>query len=771
MSRSLSLFALLDMTPPSPGADDSDSDSSRGCSPMAFDPLNLRKPKTTVQNSPLFKLPDDIFKCVLDYLDRDEAWSLKRLCKGMSKSESVNQLLYKYPIQLSDVRDLRLGEWKYRTSGQVRWQSFQESVNDENRSYVQKLALSHWVSIDDFRWIEANLPALTTLDISAIKDFVWTPEETWTWKMLAEACPVLFSKLEELEVANWADYTAHSRIEYSYSYNDYRFKQKFRLSRRRGGGSVAKEIFPLCEKLKTLAIRERYSGFHTWNEWEVHQRVCCLVDGVQSNCPSSLTKLKVHDYAPYRSLFSTDATDWPQITDVEIGLYSWMEDRRERDVIGPIPYRITQGHHHRDEEEAFDDKSFDNCKRDHMTLGNHVVQGVGASFEDLLQSLQTISKKYPKINIKPIRNLENITLHPFHLVNVMQRRQHFGQHNAQNNATPPVDPCSNAEVQEAIRWLLKKCDWKPILAWDSMMCDVFPANLEPNRTFLPKPEVLTRIQTMVTTLRSLNIPIRLSIGDRTNTSPSSGLDGSLYFGDYKAFAGTGDDKEERLLPTQACFNLTPIAHMVDELTIQYPVDVPGVSGYLRAHRRQSPAEKVLMDREMTGWRRFWTRYATQFTNLKKLTANVPNDIYEDWAKTELPSLLNDGRWEMLEVPDNAGDFGFFGSYFPFSSIRYSFSRKRGRVKFVQRVFFRRDEAPLNLVSAHPSLTEAEREERHISDEDIADKHHERHRFWTPKEIETKTKPEEKVNGKKRKAGADDETTTESKRLKIDEQTA
>ena len=201
----------------------------------------------------------------------------------------------------------------------------------------------------------------------------------------------------------------------------------------------------------------------TWNEWEVHQRVCCLVDGVQTNCPSSLTKLKVHDYAPYRSLFSTDATDWPQITDVEIGLYQWMEDRRERDVIGPIPYRITQGHHHREEEEAFDDKSFDECKRDHMTLGNHVVQGVGASFEDLLQGLQTISKKYPKINIRPIRNLENITLHPFHLVNVMQRRQHFGQ-NVQNNHTPPTDPCSNAKVQEAIRWLLEKCDWKPILA-------------------------------------------------------------------------------------------------------------------------------------------------------------------------------------------------------------------------------------------------------------------------------------------------------------------
>jgi hypothetical protein len=256
----MSLFALLDMAPPSPFMPE--SEDSRECSPMAFDPLNLPRPKAvTNQTSPFLKLPDDIFKCVMDYLDRDAAWSLKRLCKGMASSETVNQSLYKYPIQLDDVRDIRLGDWKYRGIGLIRWLSFKESINDLNRTYVHKLALSHWASIEDFRWIQENLPSLTALDISAIKDFVWTPEETWTWKMLAEACPQLFARLEELEVANWADYTAHSRIEYSYSYNDYRFKQKFRISRRRDGGSVANVIFPQCKKLKALAIRERYSGF------------------------------------------------------------------------------------------------------------------------------------------------------------------------------------------------------------------------------------------------------------------------------------------------------------------------------------------------------------------------------------------------------------------------------------------------------------------------------------------------------------------------------
>jgi hypothetical protein len=375
-----------------------------------------------------------------------------------------------------------------------------------------------------------------------------------------------------------------------------------------------------------------------------------------------------------------------------------------------------------------------------MALGNHVVQGVGASFEDLLQSLRTITDKYPTVNIKPINTLRDITLHPFHLVNVNQRRGHPQQ----PNVPQQPDPVSNQEVQEALRWLAETCDWKPILAWDSMMCDVFPANLEPSRTFLPKADVLTRIQTMVSTLRSLNIPIRLSIGDRTNNCASSGLDGSLYFGDYKTIVGEGDSRHEVLAPTQACFNLTGIAHMVDELTIQYPVDVPGIHGWLGSSKRPTDAETVLLQREMKGWRRFWERYARQFKNLKKLTANVPNDIYSDWGKCEgLRELLSDECWQILEVEEKGGDFGFFGSYFPFSSLRYNFSRRRPRsMKFVQRVFFREDAKPLDIAPLDPRLTDQEREEQPIAEEAIADKEIEEHRFW-PIKLEKKEKVKEK----------------------------
>jgi hypothetical protein len=231
--------------------------------PAVVYPPAMAKPSATEANanSSLLKLPDDVFRCVMDYLDRSAVWSLKRLCKSMVSSNTVIQSLYRYPIQLNDVRDLRFGDWKYTEAGLKRWDSFKASINDTNRNYVSRLALSHWSSIGDFNWIENNLPSLTCLDVSAIKDFVWTPGATWTWKMLAEACPKLFGRLEELEVANWADYQAHSSIKHSYPYNDYRFKAEFRISRREDGGSIAKIIFPLCNKLKLLGIREPYSSF------------------------------------------------------------------------------------------------------------------------------------------------------------------------------------------------------------------------------------------------------------------------------------------------------------------------------------------------------------------------------------------------------------------------------------------------------------------------------------------------------------------------------
>jgi hypothetical protein len=252
-------------------------------------------------------------------------------------------------------------------------------------------------------------------------------------------------------------------------------------------------------------------------------------------------------------------------------------------------------------------------------------------------------------------------------------------------------------------------------------------------------------------MAQLKTRLHLSILKRLSlTSVSTGC---LYFGDYKCFVGEDDCKQELLAPTQARFNLASIAELVDELTIHYPLDCPGVSGFTRAGKRPSEAEKELLRKEMKGWRKFWMRYALLFKNLKKLTITVPNDIYNDWGKCQpLANLLSDERWEMLDVDDQDIIECPLGPYHPYSHIKaYSFSRKRPRMKFVQRVFFRGDQNELLLNPE--AMSEEKREEHEISEQMIATvKDRAPHRFWPPRPPKPeKRKVEEEENDEARSA--------------------
>jgi hypothetical protein len=123
---------------------------------------------------------------------------------------------------------------------------------------------------------------------------------------------------------------------------------------------------------------------------------------------------------------------------------------------------------------------------------------------------------------------------------------------------------------------------------------------------------------------------------------------------------------------------------------------------------------------------------------------------------------------MLDIDEKSvEDAGFFAGYFPpLSSLRYGLARKRPRMRFVQRVFFRQDNAEI-VLDGGQGLTEDEREERQISDEDIKTiTDRPPHRFWPREVVEISSNPkssadtvkgdendtaETKATGEKRKA--------------------
>jgi hypothetical protein len=150
----------------------------------------------------------------------------------------------------------------------------------------------------------------------------------------------------------------------------------------------------------------------------------------------------------------------------------------------------------------------------------------------------------------------------------------------------------------------------------------------------------------------------------------------------------------------------------------------------------------------------------QLNNLKKLTVTVPDYIYNAWGKSKLTDLLEDERWDMLQVDEKVTpDFTFFGGYLPFSSIKYGLGKKKPRMKFVQRVFFRQDHSTLDLGSS--SLSEQELEENDIDDSAIAmNDEASPHRFWP-------TKAPKLLTGEKRKTEDGGEPTSMVKRVKAD----
>ncbi|KAH7115958.1 hypothetical protein B0J11DRAFT_538833 [Dendryphion nanum] len=677
------------------------------------------------QNSPFLKLPDDIFRCIVDYLDGNSAWAIKRLCSGMSRSKPIDALLYKYPIREEHVTDLKRVDWEYRHCGEERWNNFQQSINDSNRDSVQKLAMAHWHSIDDFVWVQDNLPKLTSLDLTPIKDFMWTPGEVWTWKELAQACPALFGRLQELEVFSWADYGSHSRIEYSYAYDDYRCKPKFRMCRRKGGGSVATMIFPICTKLETLGIRERSCSYASWNEYEVHQRVCCMVDGIAKNCPPTLTKLRLHDYGPYKSLFFTDAAQWQNLSVVEIDLFDFLDNhRQERDIYSQSPYRIAPGAHHREEEEVFDNKTYDTCDRDHMQLGQKMLSRGSSTFESMLEGLHAVIQKYPHINFKPISCHKDMVYEPLNLINLPPRRRFFLSQtlNNQQNGDSQTDPLSNQEVKDMLQLFHEKWAWKPILLWEKLMSDVFPDNLDINQETVTKSDMLSRVHTVIKTLKSLDIPIRLSL----STTPGSGIsrsDSYFMFGDQKYFVGEGEGevKEEVIAPTQARCNLTHVAGLVDELIIHYSFHVHSLSG-MHKTKRAIAAEQKMVEREQRAWLIFWKRYAPQFRNLKKLTVTAPVWIYNDWfdRSADFRMLFADEKWEMLDLDGKTTpETNWLEGVLLFDPYKFNVHKRRPRVSFAQRVLFRLDDKELNLRGS--KQTEEELENRFINVEALIPK--------------------------------------------------
>lgn len=598
----------------------------------------------------LLDLSVELLQCIVDYLDRDGVCALKQTCKGLSRSQVIEEAMYRRPIRYHDLNDQRISDWGYGPDGRLRWENFKKSIHDGNRNYVKRMAMSHFSTLDDFRWVEANLPRLIGLDLSDVRDFLWSVETTivsypalWTWSDLAEACPKLFARLRYLMLFNWADYRSHMRVQYRYPIHEHAYTSLFRKCRRRGqNGNAANTILKACTGLETLAIRGTLHSCRYWSPWDVHQQVCLLTSGISNNISKDLKLLKIHQTTPYLTvLFDQLSKALPaeRTLNISVGFEKWVkEDRREG---GTYQTRLMTPNF-RDENNSFDPASFDTCECNHLDTAQQLVNESCDTLGQILSHMAQVFKHKDRFNLKSYDHLRHTVINPFQFINP------FAQ-----SRTRPENPnvLYGDTCVEVLKWMRDSLAWLPTFTWDPLMFDTFPANITSDlRISHPKNNIIEQVTEMLRGFKSLDLPIRLVMGDRTDYYIHAfGQQRHLFFGPTKTLEGEGLEKREVIKECNSRFNISYIVDIVDELVIEYSCDTPGI--FDRRYERNrvlTEHEWQLMCREMAGWRKFWARYAPYLQNLKKLVVMAPKILFDDWAKSkQFQRLVNDESWNIV----------------------------------------------------------------------------------------------------------------------------
>ncbi|KAF2758713.1 hypothetical protein EJ05DRAFT_476025 [Pseudovirgaria hyperparasitica] len=641
----------------------------------------------------LLGLPNDVFGIIVTDLDRSTLARLRRTCQGLYASSLLEQAVYRNPITIEDWDDSTLAQWEFSSAGRSRWEQFKDSVNDRNRNYVQSMAVSHWSSLDDFTWIEQNLPQVTTLDLSDVRDFVWNVDpdkyrldNIWSWTELAETCLALFLRTTHLKLFDWTDFNVHEKIRYRYSSKCVPAGSPFRLSRRESPqgihtGSVADILNKICPRLERLSLTCASSPSE-WGQDSVHDYICTLVDPIIKHAPSTLKHIQLRNVsAPLRTLISRLAQGLAttESLSITVGLGNWMQwscERMKQGVYSPLTRQPRSG------AVVFRQYPIENCDRDHESEARRIVDESTKSFGDFLRHMALVREEDPKVLIGSHDRLDDLAVCPINLVDAFEPS--LGE----------ADVFEDAKALESIHWLRERMGWRPTFSWDTFMEDGFPHaerwKLYPvqSRTFAD--DIMDKVAYLFQNLRKHGVPVSLRIGYDYQGGQGPYVKSEFFRPMQASSAWNRKDSGSKLWrQCEARFGLSHIADMVDELTIGYQFNTPG---FMQAHRRRvplDPRELNVLTRESDGWRKFWARYATRLRNLKKLRVVIPRIIFEDWAMSPaLQALFADDSWDMLDLDHEVRSLGT-------------------RAVFVKRIFFRRgpygaEPPPLDLPNLIPS---------------------------------------------------------------------
>ncbi|KAH7125494.1 hypothetical protein B0J11DRAFT_461844, partial [Dendryphion nanum] len=219
------------------------------------------------------------------------------------------------------------GPWLNASSGRERWIGFQSIIHDANRYYVKKIAISHWMTLDDLRWISDQLPALEALDLSDVHGSTQS-------SLIERGKSRTKQQNQHIELTHWLSISdSLRRVLERVTWIGLQQEDRIRSFWVPDNDPFA-VLLPLCKNLKTLSIRGRNgyqadelpNGINLMDSKTLHRTYCEQILAITKNVPDTVTTIELRrSVLLLEDFISTLEQKKPNISKVGIDLGAWVQ--------------------------------------------------------------------------------------------------------------------------------------------------------------------------------------------------------------------------------------------------------------------------------------------------------------------------------------------------------------------------------------------------------------------------------------------------------------
>ncbi|KAI9826575.1 MAG: hypothetical protein M1832_006171 [Thelocarpon impressellum] len=560
----------------------------------------------SIQQTPyggnLERIPPEMFSEILANLHPKELHSFSRASKALYNHSFVQKALFQEPFGRADFAPRAPFP---RDRGMDRWHKFKVRVSSYPRLgiFIQKLALPHECTMQDFAFLDQYCHNITSLDLGGVYAKSIIPWRTdFTWRAVQINHPAVFERLRHLTVFDPCRNLTGEFLD-PYRYPGGRVKwllEQSSLDRVYGyrdeDGHTLQTLVKNAPNLRTLVIL----GGSPSDGWDLPFVAEDLTNAIIANAGPSLKRLELHGMTwTIRNVgwFLAKLTTLRQLKTVGIDL---------GDFLAKISMLAsgTASHYFNDSSES--------------EPASYRADQLMRDLFDLSSAGRWDVKCCGQLNSKPLK------MDCFN----------FG---------------SGTDVA-LLTWFAETYGWEPLLCWKPITMAngpalaAFPENVLVQQSRREEAYLVRGLDSLLTaSVRPITLAMQGGVRfDRMNVLDCR----SMFF-------------DSRWAPTTSLWSLNDIGPCVHRLLIDYQDDssplVPPTEFPQRLHLLVAQEAKRVKQ-EILGWTHFWDIRVQHFTQLTRVELHMPREIFEGcqeiWRRQGalMPPLPGTG-WSVIAAED------------------------------------------------------------------------------------------------------------------------